>query len=226
MWYFIAKYVLIGPLLWLLTRPRVVGREYVPADGPVIVAANHCAFIDSLLLCLVIRRRVTFVAKTEYFDRPGRRGALQRWFFTAVGQIPIDRRGGDRSGDALTTAAQVLADGGVWAIHPEGSRSNDGRVHRGRTGAMRMAEMTGAPVVPIALRGTAAVNPPGRRLLVPGRVAVVVGRPLSVDVESAGPRAATDRLMTELAALAALPYVDEYVSKAERDVGIRRRGPS
>ncbi|MFW0784674.1 lysophospholipid acyltransferase family protein [Gordonia sp. CPCC 206044] len=211
MWYLVMKYVLIGPMLRLWTRPRVVGREHIPAHGPVIVAANHCAFVDSLLLCLVVPRRVTFVAKAEYFSRPGALGALQRGFFTAVGQIPIDRRGGAHSADALSTATAVLAGGGVWGIHPEGTRSAGDGVYRGRTGVMRVAHATGVPVVPIGLRGTARINPPGKGFRWPGRVDVVIGRPMQADAVGDDPRAATDRLMTTLSTLSGQRYVDEYV---------------
>lgn len=161
MWYRLFKYVLLGPALWVSCRPRIVGRDLLPATGLVIVAATHSAFIDSLLLCLVLPRRLTFVAKSDYFDRPGLRGRMQRWFFLAAGQIPIDRSGGDRAATTLATAISLVSGGGAWAIHPEGTRSCDGRVHRGHTGVMRVARATGAPVVPIALRGTERVNPPG-----------------------------------------------------------------
>ena len=143
MWYPLFKYVLIGPALRLLTRPRVVGREHLPDDGPYIVAANHLAMIDSLILCLVLPRRLTFVAKREYFEGTGLRGAVQRWFFSASGQIPIDRGGAGAAQSSLDTACRILDAGGVWAIHPEGTRSRDGVAHRARTGVMRVAERTG-----------------------------------------------------------------------------------
>lgn len=223
MWYRVFKHLLIGPILWTFCRPRVVGRGQIPAQGPVIIAANHTSFIDSLLLCLIIRRRLSFVAKSDYFDRRDRRGRLQRWFFTAVGQIPIDRAGGHRSADALDRAAGILADGGIWAIHPEGTRCRDGRVHRGHTGVMRVAAATHTPVIPIGLRGTARVNPPGRRMWRPHRVDIVVGRPLAPpapvtdDGDSHELRLATDRLMAEIAVLAGQPYADTYATRAGRN---------
>ncbi len=125
MWYRLFKYVLIGPALLVTCRPRIVGRDLLPPTGPVIVAATHSAFIDSLLLCLVLPRRLTFVAKSEYFDRPGLRGRMQRWFFLAAGQTPIDRSGGDRAATTLATATSLVSRGGAWAIHPEGTRSCD-----------------------------------------------------------------------------------------------------
>ncbi|MFT3661554.1 MAG: lysophospholipid acyltransferase family protein [Gordonia sp. (in: high G+C Gram-positive bacteria)] len=210
MWYRIFKYVLVGPLLRVFVRPRTVGLEHVPGSGPVIVAANHLAMIDSLILCLVLPRRLGFVAKSEYFERPGPVGLLQRWFFTAAGQIPIDRTDSDAAGAALDTACRLLEVGGVWAVHPEGTRSRDGSAHRGRTGTMRVAQRTGAPVIPVGIRGTAAVNPPGSRLLRPGRVEVVIGRPLDVDVDEVGVRAATDLLLDRITVLSGQRYVDRY----------------
>lgn len=199
----------------MLCRPRVIGREHVPRSGGVIIAANHCAFVDSLLLCLIISRRLHFIAKDEYFARPGLRGRCQRLFFVAVGQIPVDRRGGGAADDALTTAIGLIRGGRAWAIHPEGTRTDSGCVHRGHTGAMRVAHATGAPVIPVALRGTDRVNPPGSRWWRPGRVEIVVGRPLTPEtLADIDVRDATDLLMTELATLAARPYCDAYARRA------------
>ncbi|MGW0039363.1 lysophospholipid acyltransferase family protein [Gordonia sp. NPDC003376] len=213
-WYRFFKHVVIGPALWLACRPRVVGAEHIPTLGPAVLAANHSAFVDSLLLCLVSRRPVHFLAKQEYFDGAGAAGRARRWFFSAVGQIPVDRDGGDRAGAALDAAAALLADGHLWAVHPEGTRCADGAVHRGHTGAIRVAAATGAPVIPIALRGTDRVNPPGSAWWRPHRVSVVIGRPL----EFAGTdvRADTDRLMGEISILAGQPYVDAYATRSRR----------
>lgn len=123
MWYRLFKYVLLGPLLRLLGRPEVEGLRHVPKEGPVIIAANHLAVIDSLYLALVMPRRVTFLAKQEYFTGTGVKGRFQRWFFTASGQVPVDRTGGTAAADALAAATKILRSGGVWAIHPEGTRS-------------------------------------------------------------------------------------------------------
>lgn len=211
-WYQLFKYVLLGPLVWAVCRPRVVGAEHIPSQGPAIIAANHLALIDSLVLCLTIRRPVTFVAKGEYFDGAGVGGRCRRWFFTAVGQIPIDRRGGGHAEAALTSALKVLNTDGIWAIHPEGTRSLDGLVHRGHTGVMRVACDAGAPVIPVGLRGTERVNPPGSRLWRPHRVDVVIGRPLAFDPTS-GIRPTTDRLMGEIAVLAGREYRDCYATR-------------
>ncbi|MFT3714520.1 MAG: lysophospholipid acyltransferase family protein [Gordonia sp. (in: high G+C Gram-positive bacteria)] len=209
MWYRLFKYVLIGPALRLATRPRVVGLEHIPDVGPCVIAANHLAVVDSLILCLVIPRRLTFVAKREYFERAGLMGAVQRWFFRVAGQIPIDRTGADAAQGALNTAARVLSDGGAWAIHPEGTRSRDGIARRARTGAVRVARETGAPIVPVGIRGTAALNPPGTRRFRPGRVDVVIGRPL-VRQPNATVREETDALMEAIVVLAGQAYIDVY----------------
>jgi 1-acyl-sn-glycerol-3-phosphate acyltransferase len=214
MWLLFFKYVLIGPLLRALTRPVVTGIDNFPAEGPVVVAANHLAVVDSLVIVLVLPRRITFLAKQEYFTGVGIRGRLQRWFFSATGQVPIDRRGGAAGESALREAIAIVEGGGVWAIHPEGSRSPDGRLHRGRTGTMRVALATDVPVVPVALTGTDLVNPRGKRLWRPGRVRVVVGSPLDLSgysVDRPGDvRRATDHLMATLSQMSGQEYVDTY----------------
>ncbi|MGW6426404.1 lysophospholipid acyltransferase family protein [Nocardia sp. NPDC055053] len=214
MWYLLCKYVVIGPLLRLLGRPRVEGIEHVPRTGPVIIAANHLAFIDSLYLALVIPRPLTFLAKQEYFTGTGLRGRCTRWFFTAAGQVPVDRTGGDAAADALAAATRILAAGGAWAIHPEGTRSIDGRVYRGRTGALRVAMATGAPVVPVVLDGTDRMNPRGRKLLrfTKVRISIQPARRYPAAVHRAQVRVATDQLMREMSALSGRPYVDRYAA--------------
>ena len=173
MLYWIVKGI-VGPLLRLVVRIRVEGREHVPEDGPVILAANHRSFLDSMFIPLVVRRRVTFVAKAEYFDDP-----KTAWFFRGVGQIPIRREGGSASQGALTAAAEVLAEGGVFGIYPEGTRTRDGLLHRGHTGVARLALRTGAPIVPVGIIGTDAVQPPDARFPLPfRRVHIRFGRPV------------------------------------------------
>ncbi|MFQ6325771.1 lysophospholipid acyltransferase family protein [Nocardia sp. CWNU-33] len=219
MWYRLFKYVLLGPLLRLLGRPEVEGLQHVPKEGPVIIAANHLAVIDSLYLALVIPRRVTFLAKQEYFTGTGVKGRFQRWFFTASGQVPVDRTGGTAAADALAAATKILRSGGVWAIHPEGTRSPDGRIYRGRTGALRVAMATGAPVIPVVLSGTDKVNPRGSRFWRFAKVRIDVGAPryyppivLHTEVPIERVRAATDLLMRELAARSGRHYVDRYAA--------------
>ena len=169
MWYWLFKYVLLGPLLALLGRPKVEGLEYVPQSGPVILASNHLAVMDSFYLPLVVRRRITFLAKSEYFTGTGIKGWLSRWFFTAVGQVPIDRSNADSAQAALVTAERVLDEGKLLGMYPEGTRSPDGRLYKGKTGLARLALQTGVPVIPVAMIGTNVVNPPGTTMLRFGR---------------------------------------------------------
>src|SRR5947207_13865279 len=146
--YWILKAVLT-PILRFLFKVRVEGLEHVPKDGAAILASNHLSFSDSIFLPLVLRRRVTFVAKAEYFE-----DKKTAWFFRAVGQIPIKRGGGSASRRALEAAQDVIEDGGLFGIYPEGTRSPDGRLYKGHTGIARLALRTGAPVIPVAMIGT------------------------------------------------------------------------
>lgn len=214
MWYRLFKHVLLGPLLRIIGRPEVVGLEHVPRSGPVIIAANHLAVIDSLYLALVLPRRVTFLAKQEYFTGTGWKGRFNRWFFSAAGQVPVDRTGGTAAADALAAATRILGAGGVWAIHPEGTRSPDGRVYRGRTGALRVAIATGAPVVPVVLSGTDRVNPRGSRMWRFAKVRVHFGAPRYYPPAEAraDARTETDALMRELARRSGRQYVDSYAA--------------
>lgn len=209
MLYWILKYVVLGPLVRLRTRPRVHGRANVPRHGGVIVAANHLAEIDSLILGVVLSRRLRFIAKSDYFARGSAGSRLYGWLCRATGQIPVDRSGGDRAEDALRAARGIVERGDAWAIYPEGTRSPDGRIHRGHTGVMRVALSTRAPVVPVALVGTTGS----------GRVQVRVGGPLDLSAYGDDPqgwRAATDALMRELVALTGLEYVDTYAIRRDR----------
>ncbi|WP_280249699.1 lysophospholipid acyltransferase family protein [Nocardia abscessus] len=214
MWYPLFKYVLLGPVLRLLGRPVVTGLDNIPRTGPVIIAANHLAVIDSLYLALVVPRRVTFLAKQEYFTGKGLRGRFNRWFYSVSGQVPVDRTGGSAAADALAAATRILAAGGVWAIHPEGTRSPDGRIYRGRTGTLRVAMATGAPVVPVTLAGTDRVNPRGSRLPRFGKVRIEFGAPRRYPATEQRHlvRAATDELMREMAARSGRHYVDRYAA--------------
>lgn len=214
MWYWLLKYVLVGPVLRVLGRPKVEGLQHVPRTGPVIIAATHLAAIDSLYLCLALPRRITFIAKSEYYAGTGLRGRFDRWVLRATGQVAVDRSGGAASAPALSAAVRILDDGGVWGIYPEGTRSPDGRIYRGRTGVIRVAMQTGAPVIPVVLSGTDRVNPQGRRGWRFARVRISFGparyfRPADRD----GVRAATDALMSELVQRSGRRYVDHYVKR-------------
>jgi 1-acyl-sn-glycerol-3-phosphate acyltransferase len=218
MWYWLFKYVLLGPLLSLLGRPKIEGLEYVPTSGPAILASNHLAVMDSFFLPLVVRRRITFLAKSEYFTGTGLKGWFSRWFFTAAGQVPIDRTDADAAQAALTTAQRLLGEGKLLGMYPEGTRSPDGRLYKGKTGLGRLALETGVPVIPVAMIGTDVVNPPGTTMLRFGRVTVRFGKPMDFSRFEglAGnrfiERAVTDEVIYELMGLSGQEYVDIYAA--------------
>jgi 1-acyl-sn-glycerol-3-phosphate acyltransferase len=209
---------ILSPFVWLYGRPVIEGAEHVPARGPVILASNHLAVADSFFLVLVMRRRVTFVAKNEYFTGRGLKGMLTRWFVSAAGQVPIDRSSGSAAQGALDAAKKILDGGGVWGIYPEGTRSPDGRLHKGKTGVIRVALETGAPVIPVVMVGTETINPPGTRLWRFGRVRIKICPPLDFSryqdfkEDRQVVRSATDELMLALANNSDQEYVDLYAA--------------
>jgi 1-acyl-sn-glycerol-3-phosphate acyltransferase len=218
MWYWLFKFVFMGPVLNLLGRPKVEGLEYVPDSGPVILASNHLAVADSFYKPLVVRRRITFLAKSEYFTGTGIKGWFQRWFYTAAGQVPIDRTDADSALAALNTAARILSEGKVLGMYPEGTRSPDGRLYKGKTGLARVALQTGVPVIPVAMIGTDGVNPPGSKMWRFSRVTVKFGKPMDFTRFEglAGnrfiERAVIDEVMYELMQLSGQEYVDLYAA--------------
>jgi 1-acyl-sn-glycerol-3-phosphate acyltransferase len=219
--YWVIKAILT-PILRLCYRTRIEGRGHVPERGPVILAANHRSFMDSLFLPLVIRRRVTFVAKAEYFD-----DKKTAWFFRGVGQIPIRREGGSASERALASATEVLETGGVFAIYPEGTRTRDGYLHRGHTGIARLALRTGTPIVPVGMIGTDEINPIGKRFPRLFRaVGIKFGPSIPVDRYAGREhdklvlRQITDEVMFELRQLSGYEYVDTYATKKAEDVPV------
>ncbi|MFJ6695380.1 lysophospholipid acyltransferase family protein [Streptomyces sp. NPDC091272] len=199
--------LLLTPLFRVVCRPAVRGRNNVPRHGPVILASNHLSFIDSIVIALLAPRPVHFLAKDTYFTSPGLKGALVRWSFTALGCIPVDRSGHRTAHASLEAAERVLADGRAFGIYPEGTRSLDGRLYRGRTGVAWLTLATGAPVVPVALTGTDGLQPVGRRLPRYHRITVEFGRPLhcsalDTDIRPAqARRAATDEIIQAIGAL-------------------------
>jgi 1-acyl-sn-glycerol-3-phosphate acyltransferase len=217
----------LWPLFRLVFRWRIEGRENIPSEGPAVIAASHQSFCDSLFLALAIRRRLTFLAKAEYFD-----SKKTAWFFRAVGQIPIQRGGGDASARALETARGVLKEGNLIGLYPEGTRSTDGKVHRGRTGVARLALECGVPVVPVGISGTDRIQPRGSRWLRPFRpVRVSFGPPITFDsaalvdaetgrTSSERLRSFTDQLMAEIARLADRPYTDELAGQEVPEVDL------
>lgn len=221
MWYWVFKYVLVGPILRLLGRPRIEGLENVPASGPVILASNHLAVVDSLYLPLLYPRRITFLAKSEYFTTPGIKGRFNKFFYTAAGQVPIDRSGGKASEGALTAAREVLEQGKVLGLYPEGTRSPDGRLYKGKTGIARVALETGAPVIPVAMIGTDIMNPIGSKSYRPTKIVVRLGEAMDFSrYEGMGgsrfiERAITDEIMYALMKLSGQEYVDIYAASVK-----------
>ncbi|MEU7379456.1 MULTISPECIES: lysophospholipid acyltransferase family protein [unclassified Streptomyces] len=218
---FVLIKAVLGPIMRLMFRPQVEGAERIPGDGPVILAGNHLTFIDSMILPLVCDRQVCFIGKDEYVTGKGLKGRLMAWFFTGVGMIPVDRDGGRGGVAALMTGRRVLEEGRMFGIYPEGTRSPDGRLYRGRTGIARLTLMTGAPVVPFAMIGTDKLQPGGTGLPRPGRVTVRFGEPMEfsryegMDRDRYVLRAVTDSVMAEVMRLSGQEYVDIYATKAK-----------
>ncbi|MEU1011102.1 lysophospholipid acyltransferase family protein [Streptomyces sp. NPDC005890] len=211
----------LGPIMCLMFRPQVEGVEHIPGDGPVILAGNHLTFIDSIVLPLVTKRQVCFIGKDEYVTGKGFKGRLMAWFFTGVGMIPVDRDGASGGVAALMTGRRILEEGKIFGIYPEGTRSPDGRLYRGRTGIARLTLMTGAPVVPFAMIGTDKLQPGGRGIPRPGRVTVRFGEAMEfsryegMDRDRYVLRAVTDSVMAEVMRLSGQEYVDMYATKAK-----------
>lgn len=222
MWYWLFKYVLIGPILVAMGRPTVEGVENIPARGPMILASNHQAVLDSFYLPLKVQRRITFLAKSEYFTGSGIKGAFQKWFFTAVGQVPIDRTGADAAQDALNAGARVIGKGKLLGIYPEGTRSPDGRLYKGKTGMARLALQTGVQVVPVAMIGTDKMNPIGSKMWKPAKITIKIGKPIDFSrfEGMAGnrfvERAVTDEVMYDLMLLSGQEYVDVYAASLKK----------
>ncbi|GAA4976648.1 lysophospholipid acyltransferase family protein [Actinoplanes utahensis] len=218
MFYWLLKLVVLGPLLRLVFRPKVEGLRNVPRSGPVILACNHLSFSDSIFTPLIMKRKVTFVAKAEYFTGKGIKGWFSRMFFTGAGTIPVDRSGGQAAQAALDTLLRVLRQGDIAGIYPEGTRSPDGRLYRGKTGVARLALESGAPVVPVALLNTDEIQPTGTLIPAVKRVRIRIGEPLDFSryADQKGDRfverAITDEIMYELMALSGREYVDVYAS--------------
>ncbi len=210
----VAK-AMLTPVFSALWRFHVEGKEHLPATGPAIMCPNHVSVIDSFVLPHVLDRRITYVGKAEYLD-----DWKTRRLFPALGMIPIDRSGGDAAQAALDTAARVLEKGELFGIYPEGTRSRDGLLHKGKTGPARLALRTGAPIVPVGIIGTREMQPPDQPIPTPFRpVAVRFGRPIDVASRTNGPddhvgiRSVTDELMFAISQLSGQTYVHTYATK-------------
>ena len=218
MFYWVLKTVVLGPLLKLLFRPWVQGEEHIPDEGAAIFASNHLSFSDSIFLPLMVPRRMTFLAKSDYFTGRGLKGKATAAFFKGVGQLPVDRSGGKAGEAALNSGLRVLRRGELLGIYPEGTRSPDGRLYRGRTGVARMALEAGVPVLPVAMIGTDKAQPTGKKLPRIMRIGIRIGRPLSfaryegMEEDRFVLRSITDEIMYELMLLSGQEYVDEYAT--------------
>jgi len=203
----------------LLFRPKVSGLRHVPSNGPVIIASNHLSFSDSIFMPLVVPRSVTFLAKSEYFTSPGIKGFIKKITFIALGQVPVDRSGGKRSEAALLTGLKLLKDEHCIGIYPEGTRSPDGRLYKGRTGIARMAIESGAPIIPVAMYNTAEIQPTGQVVPKVRRVEMVFGEPMYFTGDSTDQavlRTATNQIMEKIAELSKQEYVPNmYASEAK-----------
>lgn len=230
MFYWVVK-AIIGPVLRLIFRPWAEGTENVPRDGAAILASNHLSFSDHFFAPLPLPRKVVFLAKSEYFTGRGVKGLLSRAFFSGLGQIPIDRSGGEASERALQTGLRVLQSGELLGIYPEGTRTPDGRLYRGKTGVARLALEARVPVIPTAMIGGFEFQPPGKlapRLAI--RPGVRFGKPLDfsryygLEQDRIVLRAMTDEIMYELMKLSGQEYVDEDAKRAKSKLrGPRRR---
>lgn len=219
MFYWVVKAVL-APILRLLFRPWAEGTEYVPRTGPAILASNHLSFSDHFFAPLPLPRKVVFLAKSEYFTGRGIKGLFSRAFFSGVGQIPVDRSGGEAGERALATGLRVLASGQLLGIYPEGTRTPDGRLFRGKTGVARLALEARVPVIPCAMIGGFEFQPPGKitpRLRI--RPGARFGKPLDfsryygMETDRIVLRAVTDEIIYEIMKLSGQEYVDEYAAR-------------
>jgi 1-acyl-sn-glycerol-3-phosphate acyltransferase len=212
--YWFLKSFVVAPVLRLLFRPHVEGEEHIPRTGPVILAINHLAAIDSFFIPILLRRRISFLAKSQYFTGKGVIGFLTKHFLLGVGQLPIDRSGGTASANSLNSGLKALAEGNVLGIYPEGTRSPDGRLYRGKTGIARMALTAGVPVVPISIQGTTKIRPFPLR----ATIRVMIGDPIDFtrfegfDNDRLILRSVTDEVIYEILQLGEQEYVDVYAS--------------
>ena len=229
MFYWFLKRVILGPILRVVYRPWAEGLEHVPATGPAIVASNHLSFSDSLFMPLVVPRRVTFLAKSDYFTGRGIKGWLTRVFFRGIGQVPVDRAGGKASEAAIGAALKILGRGDLLGIYPEGTRSPDGRLYRGKTGVARMALEAKVPVIPVAMIDTEKMQPPGRlipRIMRPG---LRFGKPLDfsryegMEDDRYVLRSVTDEIMYALMDLSGQEYVDTYAQRAKAEIAAAKK---
>lgn len=219
--YRFAKFI-AGPALRLFFQPWIRGAENIPETGAAILASNHLAVIDSIFLPLMAKREITFVGKSDYFTGTGIKGWLIKRFMQSVGVIPVNRSGGKASQAALDRGLEVLERGELFGIYPEGTRSPDGRLYRGKTGVARLSLVSGAPIIPVAMVGTNKAQPIGKTVPTPRRIGVVVGKPLDfsryqgMENDRFVLRSITDEVMYDLMLLSGQEYVDEYAANVKK----------
>jgi 1-acyl-sn-glycerol-3-phosphate acyltransferase len=221
MLYWFLKHIVVGPWLRVLFRPWVEGEEHVPDKGAAIFASNHLSFSDSFFFPLVVKRPITFLAKSDYFTGKGIKGFFTKMFFAGVGQVPVDRSGGRASEAAMRTGLRILGEGQCLGIYPEGTRSPNGTLYRGKTGVARMAMEAKVPILPVAMIGTYEIQPPGQLRPRLQRVGIRIGRPLDftryegLENDRFVLRSVTDEVMYELMTLSGQEYVDMYATRAK-----------
>ena len=219
--YWVLKNVLLGPAITKVFRPITEGVQHVPDQGAAIIASNHLSFADWLFMPLALDRRITFIAKSDYFTRAGLKGWFQKRFFAGTGQVPIDRSGGRASESALRAGLKVLQRDELFGIYPEGTRSHDGRLYKGRTGVARLALLSGAPVIPSAIIGTDIIAPPGKIITKIVSPTVKFGAPLDfsryegMSEDRFILRSITDEIMYAIMELSGQEYVDMYAPAAK-----------
>lgn len=210
-----AGQVVLKPLTHAIYRPAITGGDNVPRTGGVILASNHLSFIDSFVIPLVAPRQVSFLAKADYFTGSGPMGAIRKGFFESVGAIPVDRESSRAAQESLDLALEVLRADRAFGIYPEGTRSRDGRLYRGRTGVAWLALTAGVPVVPVGLRGTQDIQPVGAHWPRLAKVAISFGPPIHPDSYAGMPqgrarRELTDDVMNAIAGLTGQVRADGY----------------
>lgn len=226
--YWVLKRIFLGPLLKLVFRPWTKGLDNLPAEGPAVLASNHLSFSDSIFMPLMVPRPVVFLAKSEYFTGRGIKGRLTAIFFKLTNQLPMDRSGGAASANSLETGIDVLRNGGLLGIYPEGTRSPDGRLYRGKVGVAKLILTANVPVIPVAMIGTDKVQPIGRRIPNIRRLGVIFGEPMDfsryqgLQDDRFVQRSVTDEIMYELMRLSGQEYVDSYASTVKEKLAAQK----
>ena len=228
--YWVLKKIFLGPVLKVLFRPWTKGLDNLPVDGPAVLASNHLSFSDSIFMPLMVPRPVVFLAKSDYFTGRGIKGRLTAAFFKLTNQLPMDRSGGAASANSLQTGVDVLTGGGLLGIYPEGTRSPDGRLYRGKVGVAKLVLTANVPVIPVAMIGTDKVQPIGRRIPNIRRLGIIFGEPMDfsryqgMQDDRFVQRSVTDEIMYELMRLSGQEYVDSYASTVKEKIAAQKSG--